>query len=258
MLGFLVRPYFWETVWFKIGVVAGAVGLAILGMHLASERRLRLLAQRHRRETELERERTRISRDMHDRVGASLTQITLLAELARGDGAHAEHLASLAGTAREAVTALDEIVWAVNPRHDNLPSLLEYIGQQLRDLLAAANIRCRLDFPDEAPQRHLSAEFRHNLFLLMSEAVNNAVKHAAPSEVRIKIEVTSSELHATVTDDGRGFSSNGEGAKSDGLRNMRARAADLGGDCKIESQPGAGTIVSMRLPWPAAPLPPTT
>lgn len=252
-LAFTVRPFFWQTVWFQVVVVAAAVVAAILGTLLANERRLRRQAEQHRRETEIERERTRIARDMHDQVGASLTQIGLLAELARRD-AHApeEHLTHLAETTRAAVTALDEIVWAVNPRHDNLASLLEYLGQQARDLLTAAGIRCRLNFPDTVPPLHLTAEFRHHLFLLVREAVNNAVKYAAAREVRISVEFTPADLRAIITDDGRGFTAEAASAVSEGLRNMQARAAALGGECSIQSQAGVGTTVSFRLPWPSS------
>ena len=146
------------------------------------------------------------------------------------------------------MTALDEIVWAVNPCHDTLASLLEYIGQQTTEFLQAAGIRCRLEFPDLPAPRHLPADFRHHLFLIVREAINNAAKHARASEVRFTAEPRDAGFHITVADDGCGFSENGP--RGNGLANLRARAADLGGECIITSAPGAGTTITLQLPWP--------
>ena len=244
-LAFTVQPFFWQRLDFQTTCFAALLAAAALTAHRIYERRMRRHADALPRETTLERERTRIARDMHDQLGASLTQITLLSALARADGAEA-HLPRLADT------ALDEIVWAVNPRHDHFASLLEYLGQQVRDLLSPAEIRCRLDFPADPPPRHLTAEFRHHLFLIVREAVNNAVKYAAPREVRIAVEPTAKELRVTIIDDGCGFVEKENASTSNGLQNMRARATDLGGECTIESRVGTGTTVSVCLPWPDA------
>jgi signal transduction histidine kinase len=174
----------------------------------------------------------------------------MLSDLAQTTGKTDEHLPRLATTAREAVAALDEIVWAVNPRHDNLASLLEYLSHQTVELLQSAGLRCRLDFPKEVPPRDLPTDFRYHFFLIVREAVNNAVKHAQAREIRLSVELTDAELRATVADDGQGFAESPATAGSSGLANLRTRAADLGGECRIESQPGAGTTVTVRLPWP--------
>jgi signal transduction histidine kinase/ligand-binding sensor domain-containing protein len=247
MLAFTVQPFVWQTTWFRVAVAALALAAAAFVAHNAAERRARRQAEALRRETEIERERTRIARDMHDQLGASLTRISLLSDLAQSDE-HSEPLRQLATTAHEAVTALDEIVWAVNPRHDTLASLLEYIGQQTTEFLRAAGVRCRLEFPDHPAPRHLPADFRHHLFLIVREAVNNAAKHARASEVRLTADPRDDGLHLTIADDGCGFGENG--ATGHGLANIRARAADLGGECTITSAPGAGTTVRLHLAWP--------
>jgi len=106
-----------------------------------------------------------------------------------------------------------------------------------------------LDFPGQIPARQLSADVRHNIFLTIKEALHNIVKHAGATEVRLIIRITESVLEINVEDNGRGFASAPDDALADGLRNMRQRLADVGGECRSESQPGRGTKVLLRLPW---------
>jgi signal transduction histidine kinase len=158
-------------------------------------------------------------------------------------------MGKISGTARQAIRSLDEIVWAVNPRNDTLAHLIDYAGQFALDYLRLAGIRCRLDLPEQTPVREFSTDLRHNLFLVIKEALNNIVKHAQATEVWLRAKVTAQALEISIEDNGRGFAGAPDDALADGLRNMRQRLADIGGECRIESQPGAGTKVSLRLPW---------
>lgn len=248
-LAFTVRPFVWETTWFRTALGGLALLAAIGTMYVAGERRLRRQAEAHRREQEIERERTRIARDIHDQLGANLTQISLISDLAQATGEPSAHLPKLANTARQAIASLDEIVWAVNPRHDNFASLLEYLAQQATELLQPAGIRCRLEFPRSPASRHLPADFRHHLFLIVREALNNAVKYSSATEIRIQVESNDS-LQVTISDDGHGFSESAVQGEHNGLANMRERARDLGGDCHITSAPSSGTVVQIHVPWP--------
>jgi signal transduction histidine kinase len=148
------------------------------------------------------------------------------------------------------VASLDEIVWAVNPRHDNLASLLEYLSQQAAELLQTAGIRCRLDFPITPAPRPLSGDFRHHVFLIAREALNNAVKYSGATEVRIRVE-TNGSLQFVIADNGRGIAENAVLSDGNGITNMRARARNLGGELKLTSEPGKGTTISLEVPWPA-------
>src|SRR5207302_1578473 len=141
-------PQFWQTWWFKImaGVLAGA---AVAGMVLAvSRRRMKAKLERVERQRAIERERTRIAKDIHDDLGASLTRITMLSQSARADLDHsmaASDLDRIYDTAREMTRAMDEIVWAVNPHHYTLDSLATYLGRFAQAFLASAHVRCRLE-----------------------------------------------------------------------------------------------------------------
>ncbi len=253
-LRLVVAPFFYQTWWFRAAALAGfTLAVAAIVRYLSFRRlhsQLRLLEA----QAALHKERARIAKDIHDDLGANLTQIALLGELARQDRGEpdkaAAHIEKISGAARHSIKSLDEIVWAVNPRNDTLAQLIDYAGQFAVDHLRLAGIRCRLDFPGQPPPRELSADVRHNVFLVIKEALNNIVKHAGATEVWLRASATEDGLEMRIEDNGRGFAEAPEDALADGLRNMRQRLADIDGECRIASRPGAGTQITFRLPWP--------
>ena len=142
-------------------------------------------------------------------------------------------------------------MWAANPRNDTVTDLNDYISLFATQFLQAANIRCRIDLPKYLPSRTLSPEVRHSLFLVAKEALNNVVHHAHASEVQLQIAVTDETLKLNIQDNGNGFNSEPrENGCSDGLRNMRQRMADLGGQFFVQSGPNKGTSISAVYFWP--------
>ncbi len=198
-------------------------------------------------------DRARIARDLHDDLGASLTEISMLAALAAEEHAPAEALREplqqIAGKARTLVGALDEIVWAVNPRHASLASLADYLAAFATEFLASTGFALRLDVAHDLPPLPLNAERRHGLFLAVREALNNAVKHSGTREVWLRLRLDADCLLITIEDHGRGFDP-AKKSGGDGLRNLCERLTDLGGECRIDSIDGAGTRVHFRLPLP--------
>lgn len=247
-LAFIVRPEWWEMVWFIPAVILLGGVLLGVGVRTVVKRRMLARVRKLQQERALEKERSRIARDMHDQVGANLTQISLLSELATTP----EAIAELGAAARRAVDALDSIVWAVNPKKDTLASLLQYLVSFAEDFLNSADVRCRVDFSTEVPQRHLPPEFRHHVFLVVKEALHNAVKYSRASEVRLGAEFGATHLTITVSDNGIGFETRRNPDEGDGLQNMRDRAAALGGECLIKSHPHTGTRITLTAPWQAA------
>jgi signal transduction histidine kinase/streptogramin lyase len=253
VLSLVVAPFFWQTLWFRISALAVFTLAVIAAVRFVSFRRLHQRLRVLEQQEALHRERARIAKDIHDDVGANLTQIALLGELAQQDRTEpdkaAERMGKISGTARLAIKSLDEIVWAVNPRNDTLAHLIDYAGQFAVDFLRAASIRCRLDLPEQPPAHELSTDLRHNLFLVIKEALNNIVKHSRATEVWLRASATREALELIVEDNGRGFDKGPDDALADGLRNMRQRMGDIGGECRIESEPGKGTKVFVHLPW---------
>jgi signal transduction histidine kinase len=252
-LNFEVLPFYWETWWFRLAVLAAfTAGIVAIVRYVSFQRlhrRLRLLEQ----QAALQKERARIAKDIHDDLGADLTQIAYLGELAQQDRSEpakvAERIGTISTTARQAIKSLDEIVWAVNPRNDTLPHLIDYAGQFALDFLRPAGIRCRLDFPDQIPPRVLSTNLRHNLFLVIKEALHNIVKHAGATEIWLRVSLREEMLTVVIEDNGCGFTQAPDDALADGLRNMRQRIEEIGGECRVESQPQTGTRVILHLPW---------
>lgn len=248
VLPFVVQAAWWETLAFRIFVGFLCVLLVALLVRLIALRRMAARIRRLEQEQALEKERVRIARDMHDNVGASLTQIVLMAELATTP----ESLSQLADSARQAADALDGVVWAVNPRKDTLASLLQYLVRVAEDFLKPKDLRLRIDFPVEVPQRSLPPEFRHHIFLVVKEALNNAVKYSAANEIHLGAAFGPTTLTITVADNGIGFEAAENAGGGNGLRNMSERAAALRGECRTDSRPGAGTRVILIVPWPTA------
>ena len=177
----------------------------------------------------------------------------MLSDLAQEERNNPAHLDRLARTARKAVADMDEIVWAVNPEHDDLASLLDYIAQQALDQTGPAGLRCRLDIPEADPNQPLTADFRHHTLLIVREAVNNAIKHAQATEIRIQAALGRQSLALSITDDGRGIPANPSPAAGNGLKNMAARAAALGGTFRVANDAAGGTAIHFELPWPQRP-----
>lgn len=247
-----VTPFFYQTWWFRLATLAlftlGIVAVVRYVSFRRLHRQLRLLEA----QAVLSKERARIAKDIHDDVGANLTHIALLGELARQDQAQSvkgsDRLEKISFAARDAIKSLDEIVWAVNPRNDTLAQLIDYAGQYALDFLRVAGVRCRLDLPAPAPPREVSTDVRHNVFLIVKEALNNVVKHARASTVWVRVKADEKGVRFEIEDDGRGFDRSPAGNGEDGLRNMRQRAVEIGGRCDIESRPGSGTRVIVELP----------
>jgi len=265
-VAFCVLPRFWQTAWFQLPAAAAALTAVAAGARWLTHRRLRRRMERLERQQALERERARIAKDIHDDLGASLTRITLLSQSARAelddDAPAAADLDRIYATVRELTRALDEIVWAVNPRHDTLDSLATYLGRFAQDFLAAAHVRCRLEMPMHLPHCPLTAETRHNLFLAFKEALHNAVKHARAPEVRVCLRTGADQFVLRVEDNGHGFDAGDVAGRTaappdrpaagNGLANMRQRLAEIGGRFELESAPGRGTTVVFVVPLKTA------
>jgi signal transduction histidine kinase len=148
---------------------------------------------------------------------------------------------------------MDEIVWAVNPRHDTLESLASYLEKFAQDMLATADIRCRLDFPVQFPDWPLASEMRHNLFLACKEGLHNVIKHSGASEASIRLVLGENSFELMIEDNGHGFNAQGEDAtlaassgrhsSGNGLENMARRLSSIGGTCAIQTGLGKGTTV---------------
>ncbi len=247
---FTILPPVWQRWWF--------LALAALAMTAVVYLTYRY---RVRRLLEIERVRTRIATDLHDDIGSSLTQISILSEVASqrvgrdGGASVTEPLEMIANTSREMVDTMSDIVWAINPQRDRLSDLTHRMRRFASDILAARDIRFRFNAPPDEKVLKLGADLRREVYLIFKESVNNLAKHSGCTEAELDIHVAGDWLVVKVYDNGRGFdpaaaAGNGhhDGMGGHGLYSLRRRAAALGGSFEVESGKGSGTTVTLKVP----------
>jgi ligand-binding sensor domain-containing protein/signal transduction histidine kinase len=259
---FTVEPYFYQTTSFFVFAGALIIGGVSLGVRRAATRKYRRKLAQMEKQHAIERDRARIAKDIHDDVGAGLTQITLLTELARREPEQSDaNLQRISDSARKLTRAMDEIVWAVDPQHDTVAGLMDYISAYAEDYLRVAGVRCRMDLPVDLPATRVDAELRYNLFLALKETLNNIVKHAQATEVWLRLKLAPRRLTLEIEDNGQGLNAPGSAAGAErlssgsGLGNLEKRLAAVSGRCEIHSEAGKGTRVAMTVTLPHEPSP---
>jgi signal transduction histidine kinase len=249
-LAVVVPEPFWRLPWFWTTMAILAIAFSLGGEHYLVWRRLRREMFRLKHLRMIEEERLRIARDIHDDLGARVTQISLLSAMAHGNPKFPEtarkEFDRISRMSRDLVSALYETVWAVNPENDNMDALANYLCQTTNQLCEQAGLRCRLHVLDLSSDIQVSSQVRHNVSMAVKEAVHNAIKHAKASEVAIHVNFSKMVLTVAIQDNGCGFRDS-EAAVGNGLTNMKRRLHDIGGNCLIASQPGGGTKVEMSL-----------
>lgn len=241
----ILRPL-WQRWW--------VVALTILTLGLIS---YSLYRYRVARLLEVANVRTRIATDLHDDIGANLTRIAILSEVAKqqlGNGNAREDgsLTAIARISRESVAAMSDIVWAINPQRDQLLDLVRRMRQHAEELFTTRDIELRFEAPDAEHKLKVGVDVRRDLLLIFKEAVNNAARHSRCSRVEIDLNLEGSRLTLLIRDNGAGFDTSIEG-DGQGLMSMRRRAEKLGGALKIESRPASGTTISLRIPLAFSP-----
>jgi signal transduction histidine kinase len=239
---FRILPPVWQRPWFV--VAASALVLALVAL-FHRYRVAQLVA--------IERVRTRIATDLHDDIGASLSQIAILSELARGEAdtgvEMGNTLGRIATTARELVESMGDIVWAINPNRDRVGDLLQRMRYFASDTLAGRNIEFSFRAPDAGRDLALATDVRREVLLIFKEAVNNIARHARCSRADIDVRIERDGLVMQVADDGQGLSTSISRGTGHGLVSMQARASRLKGSLEVNTGPGGGTRLVLRVPW---------
>jgi len=248
----VVAANFWEvaTFWWFTG--GGCLLIALTVAKETFRRRESRRVAEMQRQSALADERARIARDMHDEVGARLSQIALMQDIIIREHDIPEvlrrNLSEVAATTRRAAHALDHVVWAVNPLNDTLAELAGYLSHEASSYLAPLNISCRLELPCRWPDVPVRAQVRNQLTLAFHEALQNVVKHAHATGVTVEIEYDPPWLTIRVRDNGWGLPAELNGAGKDGIVNMSARLESIGGRCAVRGcDPGPGTEVEFSV-----------
>lgn len=244
-----VERYFWQRGWFQ-AVMWGLIVFTVL----FSLRLMAKLAVHSKAQALLNIERARIARDIHDELGARLTELALEGEVVQTElpvgSAVRPKLEALCEKARAVSGAMDEVVWMVNSRRDTLRDFANYACRHAQRFLMASPIRCRLDVDADLPDVLFELPVRRNLLLGVKEALNNAAKYSKAEELFLRIRRQGQTLRVIVEDNGVGFDLELADTVRNGLTNMTERMKEVGGRCQIVSKPGAGCRVEFQVPLP--------
>ena len=242
-----IRVYFWQTGWFQITLLS-LCGLVIL----ISFRLMVQLTHQRKEQLLLREERARIARDIHDDIGARMTQLVLYGEVAQSelpaDSGTRQHLNWICEEARGLLSTMDEILWAVNPRRDTLRDFASYVCSYAQKFLKPTQIQCLFEVDPEMSSSAFDLPLRRSLLMAIKETLNNAAKYSEATELHLKIQWKNQRLIVVVQDNGKGFDLATVKSGRNGLTNMGQRMSDLGGSCAIASQPGQGCRVEFSIP----------
>jgi signal transduction histidine kinase len=254
----LIRPPFWKQAWFLALSSLSLLTLFVLIVRYVSQRNLRERILVLEKEQAVERERNRISRDMHDGLGSGLTKIAIMSEVVKQQlddpGKARLQLENIAESSRELVDNLQDIIWVLNPQNDTLESLAAYIRAYGLDYFEPFGIDVRFDYPDKFPAAKLPETTRRNIFLTVKESFNNISKHAWCNQVRVVIRCGDQTAELSIADDGKGFDPEKLRPFANGLLNMQHRIEQVGGRYEILSAPGKGTRTLVAVPFVTVPL----
>jgi signal transduction histidine kinase len=252
-----IEPHFWQMLSFKIASIAlfGTVFGAIvwLAARIKLSRKLVVLERDHA----VEKERARIASEIHDQLGAQLTQILFQSQSLTGrleneeDKQAANQASKVNSSAQELARGLDEVVWATNPEMDNLEGLVAYISSYAEEFFRHTPVRLRFDVPISLDTREMASEVRHNLFLAACEAMTNLLKHAEASEATIRTRSITDDFVIEISDDGRGLAPESSRRLGNGLRNMNERMQRIGGAAAFIPRQSGGLVVRLSVAIPS-------
>ncbi|MDO9255123.1 MAG: triple tyrosine motif-containing protein [Bacteroidales bacterium] len=246
-----IEAPWWQSWWFRLLALFILAGLIILVVRNYTNRRLEKQRSELEKTQAIEKERNRISRDMHDDLGSGLTIIAILSEVVKKQLSNPvkakETLDKIAVSSRDLVDNLQDIIWVLNPQNDTVESLSSYIREYGLKYFEPLSVQLEFDYPELFSNRHLSEEQRRNIFLTVKESFNNIAKYAWCNKVIVEIEETSTGILLSIKDDGKGFDVNKVRLFANGLKNMQHRIEQVGGSYSISSEPGNGTLTEIKI-----------
>ncbi len=246
-----IVPPVWKRTWFLVlnGILLFAIFCFVAWY--VSTRKLRRRVKQLEREKIVQDERSRIARDMHDDIGAGLSKISLLCEMANQgpdltDGTK-EKLQKVSFSARQIVANMNEIIWSMNPKYDRLDELVSYFHAYAHDFFENLPIRLSFDFPEISvgSTTILDNRMRRNLFFVFKEALNNIAKHSKANNVDISINADFQGFRLMISDDGVGFDVTHLPKFRNGLTNMKTRLEEIDATVEFYSAPQHGTRIEI-------------
>ena len=197
----------------------------------------------------LDKLKSNIAADLHDNVGAGLTEISILSELATNDIYKpinaTRHIGKISDLSRQLVESMSDIVWVVNPTRDSLYDLIVRLKDMYGELLVDLGIRLTTSNLEKLSSIKLPMDYRQNLYLILKESINNCIKHSKCKNINLIITISKNTLNIKLSDDGIGFST--ETIKTgNGIINIRTRGERIGGKITIKSELNIGTSIEFE------------
>ena len=242
-----IKVFFWQTGWFQITLLSVCSIVVLISFRLFSQ-----LALHQKERLLLQAERARIARDIHDDIGARMTQLVLHGEVAQNDlptdSEMRQQLIWICEEARGLLSTMDEILWAVNPQRDTIRDFSSYVCNYAQKFLKPTSIQCLFEVDPAMPATSFDLPLRRSLLMAIKETLNNAVKYSEATELLLKIKWQGDQLIVVVQDNGKGFNPEAVNRGRNGLGNMAQRMGEFGGSCLVTSQIGKGCRVEFRIP----------
>ena len=232
----IINPPFWKTWWF----ITLAIILVAFFIYYLSTIRIK-------NQLEIEKLKLKIASDLHDNIGAGLTEISILSELAERNGGSpnsniTKDLQKISDTARYLVDSMSDIVWVVNPQRDSLYDLIVKLKDSYNEFFGSIGISFQVKNVEESDDIKLPMEYKQNLLLMFKEAINNAIKHSSCKKIILEANFRNDQIEIILNDDGIGFNPDNINY-GNGIRNIKERAKKLKGNITIASEPGQGTTI---------------
>jgi two-component system, NarL family, sensor kinase len=237
--------------WVIVALVVAFVGLLLFAFAQFQNFKTKKILLEEQQKNALAMERLRIATDMHDDVGSGLSRIRYIsASIQSGTTKIPDGLKKIMELGDDAIQKMSEIIWSLNQSNQNLEELLYYIRGQIGEMVTNANIEFECNLPEMIPVTNFGWNRNRNTYLLVKEAVNNAIKHASAKKIIVLITIQN-QLHIEIRDNGKGFDQSVISNQGNGLKNYKKRINDLNGTFELSSEIGMGTTIILDIPLTA-------
>jgi hypothetical protein len=237
----IIEPPFWKTWWFIIFIFT----LIICSFYFLFRYRLDQIHKFYQL-------RSDISKDLHDQIGATLTSISFLSEVAKKQSGEtpvlSRTLEKIGQYSRSMITEMNDIVWVINPLNDTFEKIVDRIQDFALELAVSKGMRFSMITDQTLLSSPLTMKQRKNLYLILKESINNAVKHSGCTELIVTMKKENGRLCIEIRDNGKGIPANVVDSPGNGLRNMRQRSKEIDINFRMHSEPGNGTLLYFEMP----------
>lgn len=236
-----------SNTWYYVAFFVIIVLSVLLYLKYVATKKYKRNIENLKRENELNLERNRISREMHDDIGAGLTQISLISQSLKNKLIDKQEVEAITNTSRQLVNSMNEIIWSLNTEYNTLQDLFTYLREFINQLLEYSDLNYSIDFSERNGTLTLSSHQKRNIILIVKEIINNILKHSKATELKVSSYSEAETLFFTISDNGVGFNNN-EVKKGNGLKNIHFRIKEINGTYFIDAKPGFGSKFIFTLP----------